>query len=190
MVDSRRSPSRSTSSVWDASSPKRATRSRGEGEASPSPTSTRRSGRAHHLVTFAFAFAVEARSPDPFRREDGSARAVASRGEDSGSRVTRDGAGEDVVACGRSGDEEARARFLVARLVASSCLADANDTAVTRAVVSNSDSESSAGPSATPGALARVEAWPDATSADIAGALGSPRGARRCAGEKAQLSRS
>jgi hypothetical protein len=184
MVDSRRSPSRSTSSVWDASSPKRATRSRGEGEATP--TSTRRSGRAHHP----FAFAVEARSPDPFRREDGSARAVASRGEDSGSRVTRDGAGEDVVACGRSGDEEARARFLVARLVASSCLADANDTAVTRAVVSNSDSESSAGPSATPGALARVEAWPDATSADIAGALGSPRGARRCAGEKAQLSRS
>ena len=173
MVDSRRSPSRSTSSVWDASSPKRATRSRGEGEATP--TSTRRSGRAHHP----FAFAVEARSPDPFRREDGSARAVASRGEDSGSRVTRDGAGEDVVACGRSGDEEARARFR-----------DANDTAVTRAVVSNSDSESSAGPSATPGALARVEAWPEATSADIAGALGSPRGARRCAGEKAQLSRS
>jgi hypothetical protein len=98
--------------------------------------------------------------------------------------VTRDGAGEDVVACGRSGDEEARGRFLVARRD------EANDTAVTRAVVSNSDNESSAGPSATPGALARVEAWPEATSADIAGALGSPRGARRCAGEKAQLSRS
>lgn len=124
------------------------------------------------------ARAVEARSPDPFRGEEGSARAVASRREGDGSRVTRDGA-DAVVACGRSGDEEARARFLLTRV--SSCRADPNDTAVTRAVVSNSEGESSVAPCATPGAVARVEAWPEATSADIACALGLPRGARRCA---------
>ena len=92
--------------------------------------------------------------------------------------MTRDGA-DAVVARGRSGDEEARARFLLTRV--SSCRADPNDTAVTRAVVSNNDGESSVAPCATPGAVARVEVWPEATSADIACALGLPRGARRCA---------
>ena len=71
------------------SSAERATRVGGGAGAA----STRSRGSAHHPVAVRLA-----RSSDPFRREDGTVRAVASRCESVGSRVACVGADADVVA--------------------------------------------------------------------------------------------